>query len=773
MIETVADLCGKWRLSYAGHDELLRLGYTDKNDPELSAPALCIPGSAVLPSVFADVPGNFELDLFKAGIEGDPYFGANTENYRKYETYHLFYRKNFTFRGGREGLYLRFDGIDTASDVYLNGRLIARTENAFITHTVPVDGALLQTENELCVHIKPAALYVGKYPDTKDSCALKYSKPFLQLRKPASSAGWDIAPRFICGGIWRGVYLIRKTEPYIDEVFIYTEELRGADAVLRVKIAAKTGEDGFSAAVTGVCGDSRFSGSHPVRGGVVDFTVTVRNALLWYPRNYGYPYLYDTEISLLYGGDKVDTVKLRVGIRTVSLDRSEEDGGRFDFYVNGQRIFIMGTNWVPADAFHSRDRERMSLILPMLTDLGCNCVRCWGGNVYECDEFFDFCDENGILVWQDFSMACGVYPTDAGFVSRLSDEARSVVGKYRNRASLLLWAGDNECDQTAAYAAHLDPNGNILTRKVLPQIVSELDPSRPFLPSSPYIDETAYRRGALLSEDHFWGPRDYYKGDYYKNAAAKFASETGYHGCPPPASLYRFLSPSAAEHPIDPDGGVNIEWLYHSASPESDRSAPFAYRIPLMISQVRELLGCVPDGLEELSAASRLSQAEAMKYFIERMRLRKVDHGGIIWWNLIDCWPQISDAVVDYYGEKKLAYHVIKTVQSPVVLMAEEPENGAVRLIADSELCADIMVRYEVFRYGSGTVAEGVAAIGAHSRSDCGCIAYDGGFLIMKWEYEDGQRTVHGVSHYVADARGTDLAELIKQYTAAGYGGLI
>ena len=92
-----------------------------------------------------------------------------------------------------------------------------------------------------------------------------------------------------------------------------------------------------------------------------------------------------------------------------------------------------------------------------------------------------------------------------------------------------------------------------------------------------------------------------------------------------------------------------------------------------------------------------------MKYFIERMRLRKAECGGVIWWNLIDCWPQISDAVIDWYGDKKLAYHVIKTFQRPVAVMAEEPVDGRITLVADSELCYGVTVNVTVARYGKRT----------------------------------------------------------------------
>ncbi len=233
--------------------------------------------------------------------------------------------------------------------------------------------------------------------------------------------------------------------------------------------------------------------------------------------------------------------------------------------VNGERIFILGTNWVPLDAYHARDRERLDRAVEMVVDLGCNLVRCWGGNVYEDDRFFDLCDEAGILVWQDFAMACAVYPQDDAFGARLRDEVRAVVRRLRQHPSLALWAGDNECDETWVWTGgrRRDPNRNVLTRSVIPGVLREEDPSRPYLPSSPYVDDVAFASGRrLLPEDHLWGPRDDYKGAFYTESVCHFVSEIGFQGCPGVESLERYLTPGERW----PFGGSE-EWRLHSTAP--------------------------------------------------------------------------------------------------------------------------------------------------------------------------------------------------------------
>jgi beta-mannosidase len=334
----------------------------------------------------------------------------------------------------------------------------------------------------------------------------------------------------------------------------------------------------------------------------------------------------------------------------------------------------------------------------MMYDCGCNIVRCWGGNAYENDAFYDFCDEKGILVWQDFAMGCAVYLQDDFFCEKIQEEAAFIIKKLRQHPSLTLWAGDNEVDSFyGALGIRRDPNRNRLTREVLLRAVEDHDPARPYLPSSPFVDEKAFATGAPTSEEHLWGPRDYFKGDYYKNAKCHFASETGYHGCPAPTSLKKFITPEHYDNIGDSKECHDVEWLLHGAAYEPVFGAKDTYRNPLMVSQVERLFGSKPENMSTFALMSQISQAEAMKYFVERFRIKKWYTTGIIWWNIIDGWPQVSDAVVDWYGAKKLAYHYIKTSQTPFCIMCDEPDdNGDITVVAANDTRTDLRVTYTV-----------------------------------------------------------------------------
>ncbi|HZP84542.1 MAG TPA: hypothetical protein VFB21_23105, partial [Chthonomonadaceae bacterium] len=499
--------------------------------------------------------------------------------------------------------------------------------------------------------------------------------------------------------------------------------------------------------IEGRCGESQFARRERILFEAGRIVFHVADPQRWWPRGRGPAALYDVTVRLYRDGQEIDRRAFRHGIRTIELRRTSITDsfgkGEFCFVVNGEKLFVKGTNWVPADAYHSRDLERIPRMLALVEELDCNMIRCWGGNVYENDLFYDLCDEKGILIWQDFAMACALYPQDDVFCARLAEEAQKVVRRLRQHACLALWAGDNECDDAYLWSGLGDPDSNRLTREALPRVLQAEDPIRPYLPSSPYTDAEAQRAGAeFRSENHLWGPRDYFRSDFYRNALCHFASEIGYHGCPAPSSLRRFLSPDKLWPP------QNEEWLLHSTSPVPGVDI-YDYRVALVCNQVREMFGSVPETLEDFARLSQYVQAEAFKFFIEMFRTAKWRRTGLLWWNLIDGWPQISDAVVDYYFEKKLAFDYIKAVQAPLCLMLREPKAWRQELVACNDTREDISLTYRLYESGAAQV---LAADSRVARGDSVTplasiphFAGDKRFYIIEWESERGS----GVNHYL------------------------
>lgn len=700
----------------------------------------------------ATVPGCVQLDLSEAGyLPRDLFMGENIKETEKYETYEWFYSRTFSWSGKAEKVYLVFEGADCLCEYYLNGKKIGESANMLIPHEFCVDAFLREGENELTVHIRSAVLAVQNEDyDLKFLSSFNTDFESRYLRKPAHSFAWDIMPRAVTAGLWRSVRLEVRDGIYFTQSYIHT---RGTQCTFYYTldcdyrtIGASNGS--LEIELSGACGDkSSFSVREKIERRMGRFYFTPQNPQLWWPYGYGEANVYDCFARIYRDGVLIHEKPISFGIRDVLLDRKSSlvDGvGQFRFLVNGVEIMCRGSNWVPLDAFHSRDAERYERALSLVRDIGCNMLRCWGGNVYEDHAFFDFCDRNGIMIWQDFAMACFFYPENDAFQKIMEEEATAVIRRLRNHPSIVLWAGDNEVDSCAKW---FNPDKNQITREVLPKCIEHNDASRPYLPSSPYITGEEFEagiraqvHGSPLVEDHLWGPRDYFKSDFYSQNKAHFVSETGYHGCPSLSSIKKFITPERVWPYHD-----NPEWILHS----TDRKGR-DHRVRLMEDQVRQLFGDVPTNPEDYVLASQISQAEAKKYFIERIRIGRPDKTGILWWNLLDGWPQMSDAVVDYYFEKKLAYHYIKRSQALFTVAAGELSSWRQPIYLCNDTMEDIKGRLRVTEaFTDRVLYEGnfLAKKNATTLQTRLPIFYsEQKFLIFEWETEDQK---HGKNHYL------------------------
>lgn len=656
------------------------------------------------------VPGNVELDLLKADLIQDPMIGNQVYSLRKYETHQWWYRVEFkppVVPNGHK-VYLCFDGIDCISDVWLNNEIIGRTENMFVEHDFDVTESL-KSENELVICIHSPILEGRKY--RREFWGVRYDAlggESVHVRKAAHSYGWDILPRLVSAGIWKNAYLKITPPTHFKSVYWVTKSVDVQDKTASLYVdwefATERLEVDDLRLLIDISNEQQtiFRQTFNIYSTVFRHRINnLQNVAFWWSRGYGDPNLYTAILQILDAdGNVIAQNKQQIGIRTAELLNTEantrERPGEFLFKVNGEYIFVKGTNWVALDALHSWDQQHISPCIDMLVDLNCNMVRMWGGNVYEQDEFYDLCDRNGIMVWHDFMMGCTMYPQDEGFLKKIEEEAIKAITRIRHHPSLVLWAGNNENDVSLEWEndqPHIDPNTDPISRRLLPSLVRRFDPKTPYLPSSPYISSEAFRlAGNRINQDfapeqHLWGPRGYYKAPYYTENVAKFVSEIGYHGCPNRESLEKmfdedFVYPWTNET----DFIWNDQWQTKAV-----RSHPYATetikRNDLMTNQIKCVFTEVPTDLDRFIQASQIIQAEAKKYFIEFWRMNKGERNGILWWNLRDGWPVISDAIVDYYYSKKLAYHYIKRVQTDVcVMIGDAGENGHPVVIVNDTL---------------------------------------------------------------------------------------
>ncbi len=677
-----------WKIAYAPNCEC-------KNTELKTIKEIKKSGFEIIDAV---VPGCIEADLMRCGKLPDLYYSTNTLLSQKLENLHLWYYTMVEIENVNS--HICFEGIDTIADIFVNGKLVKSVDNMFIPHNIY--DCLKNGKNEIVVHIKPVCIETRNYISPAGCKAQTHNYPALHIRKAAHQFGWDIMPRIVSAGLWKDVKIIPNKTDSINELYFVTNYANEKRSSMYAYFSLQLEEDyaqDYSIKFEGKCDDSSFEFKRKLFHNSGHIAFSIDNAKLWWPKNAGKQNLYDTKVSLYYKDTLKDEYSLKFGIREINLehtDITDNDGnGKFCFNVNGKEIFVLGTNWVPLDALHCNDTKRLQKSLELLDDIGCNMVRCWGGNVYESDEFYEFCDTHGIMIWQDFMFGCAVYPNDTELFEKIKSEAKYQIKRLRNHPSLALWAGDNECDLTYSWVGmRRDPNVNVLNRSILKQEVVENDYARDYLPSSPYVSQRAYDECATLPEEHLWGPRDYFKGDYYKNTFCHFASETGYHGFNSVSSLKKFLK--EPEKIFKEEHIPTDEYLVHASCMDTNMDDPYAYRIELAFNQVITLFGSAEEDFSDFVKQSQISQAEAKKYFIEKFRIDKPKRSGIIWWNLIDGWPQVSDAIIDYYYNKKLAYSYIKRSQNPVCLMFDEPEGGSITLCGVNDTTTEKEVKYTV-----------------------------------------------------------------------------
>ena len=644
------DLNGRWKAAWSQHE-----GNTDKIPVDFNRPGA---------THAAVVPGDVHVDLMREGMLPDVFVGKNLLEAAWMEDKDWWFTRTFATppRHAHERVLLVFHGLDTYGTIYLNGEVVGRTENMHRRYTFDVTEKLREAgENELTVRLASPRYMI---PFDPAHTPLIWSPERLFARKAQMSFGWDIAPRLLTRGIWRPVELVIVDEARIGNVFVVPESLDDGPVVtVRVRVEVERLECEAALRVTGQVHGVPFSAALSPWEQVVNVDVRIPDAPRWWPIGYGEPALVDVEVSVCAGDRQLDAVQFRTGLRTVELVQEPvADGKRsFRFRVNGSDLFVTGFNWTPLDAIFARvTPEQITRRLEEVAGVGANMLRVWGGGIYEPDHFFAECDRLGILVWQDFMMACGWYPQTDWMAAAMEGEARQVVRDLRNHPCLALWAGDNENDGFYPELALK----NRLTRKVLAGVCAELHPQIPYLPSSPYRptelpkwsedregDTHAYAHGSNYRESWMWKLRP------------RFMSEFG-HLSLPGLETIRAYFPAGSEWPLD-----NALWRYHGT--DTIESRVFRWTDCVL----RSLHACgkpAPDNIEEAVAASQELHSEAMLALIDHYN-QNPEFAGFLLWNVHDCWPQMSDAVIDYQGHPKRIFARL----GPVFAKLREEHRGA------------------------------------------------------------------------------------------------
>ncbi|MFI7504498.1 glycoside hydrolase family 2 protein [Streptomyces sp. NPDC049687] len=604
-----------------------------------------------LPAV---VPGCVHTDLLAAGVIPDPFLGRNETEVawvgRREWTYE---RELPAVPSGHEQTDLVFDGLDTAAEIRLDGRLLGRVRNMHRSYRFDVTGA----SGPLSVRFSSAYAEAEAVRGRAGERPAAYAEPYQYLRKMACSFGWDWGPTLVTAGIWRPVRLERWSTARLARVRpVVTVQGRVGVVELHVDVERTRVEAALT--LEARVGDVRGRGEVAGTAGVV--RVEVPDADLWWPRGYGEQPLYEVELVLHQGNAPLDVWRRRVGFRSVGLDTSADARGTgFTLVVNGERLFARGVNWIPDDVFPSRvTRERYRKRLRQAADAGVDLVRVWGGGIYESEDFYDACDELGLLVWQDFPFACAAYPEEQPLRGEVEAEARENVVRLMPHPSLVLWNGNNENlwgFRDWGWEGRLagDSWGEGYYLGVLPRVVAELDPTRPYTPGSPWSGSWAHHPNDPAHGTHHswevWNRRDYAD---YRSEVPRFVAEFGWQAPPAYATLRRALpgeelaadSPGMLHRQKAEDGHGKLErgLARHFAPPEGD--------------------------FDRWHYLTQVNQARAVAAGIEHWRSHWPVCAGTVVWQLNDCWPVTSWAAVDGDGREKPLYHELRRLYADRLL---------------------------------------------------------------------------------------------------------
>jgi len=618
----------------------------------------------------ATVPGDVHLDLLKYNEIPDPFVGDNYKKCYWMEDKDWWYYKEFTlpehFKKYNR-LELVFDSIDTIATVWLNNYKLGRSDNMFIPVKYDIkDKVKFKEKNQLVVRIHSInkELQNSKYKDQLTDL-MKYR---LFVRKASYNFGWDIAPRLLSTGIFKDVKIIGQKSITIEDIYIKTDSIEKDFACLSIEITLinnTLSEQKIFVALSvkntskKIVFKKRLKDSLTLKKNVIKTSFVIKSPDLWYPAGSGKQSLYTLEVLLKNKDEELDLQKKIFGIRIIKLVQEKQDDGGISFYfkVNDRKIFIKGVNWVPLDALPARiTKERYKKVLSLAKEQNLNCIRIWGGGFYEDDFVYDYCDKNGLLIWQDFMFACAMVPQDNHFLEKIWNEAEFIIKRLRTHPSLMLWCGDNEVDMSFTWQKKEEDYeipSNKVSLYLLPILIQQLSPDIPYIPSSPFSITQKNPGSSKEGDNHLWYHGTDYKDKIYSDDTSRFVSEIGHLSIPCLDSAKKFIP---EKYLWPPDNSI---WDEHFGSHFDMDFHP--HRREKMEEAIFKVYGYIPETIEEYIEMSQNLQKDALIYWINHYKECKYC-GGIIYWNLIDCWPQFSDSVIDYYLKPKKAYEAIKEI---------------------------------------------------------------------------------------------------------------
>ncbi len=657
------------------------------------------------------VPGCVHTDLAGEYIPKNIFYRNYADECRWIEECNWQYTKSFNLASIPECARLVFEGLDTYADIYLNGIHVGGTDNMFISHTFDVSGLLRKGDNTVSVYFRSPVREVEGL-ENRDGA---FTTERMHTRRIQCTYGWDWVARFVTCGIWRDVYLDLTHGFSVKSVYVYTEQILDSSAQIVVEAEFDNYKNGNTVEIEIINpnGQTVYSHRRFCKEAALKEYVDLADVQLWYPAGYGRQPLYTLRIcgkeftfgvrivTVLQLPDEKDSpyyrkcLEIKNSVSGKIYDKNENFSG-FQLLINGIPIMCKGANWVPCEPFPSaEDDKKITELLSLAVEGGANMLRVWGGGIFEKQHFYNECDRLGILVTQDFLMACGHYPEEKQeFITQLQKETEFAAYELRNHPSLVWWSGDNENAVWGSDEAE-DYKGRTAIHEGIMPVLNRLDPKRRFMLSSPCGGNTyASKTVGTTHNTQYLGdsifpyildtPMNDYK-EFFSSLLARFIAEEPTLGAVSLPSLRRFMTD-------DDIFNSDSMWKYHT----KDNPCLAFTLFDLLQTFAGKVLGDFKNGADRFFKL-KYNQFEWIRVSMENIRRNRGFINGIVYWMWNDCWPASSGwAFVDYYCLPKASFYSFKRCAKQVIASISKADDYEVYLCNDGleERCVTLNLSF-------------------------------------------------------------------------------
>ncbi len=658
----------------------------------------------------ANVPTTMYEVLYENGAIDDPFCGENDVKYTKLSDDAYRFIRKFEIKEEmlKEAFVdVEFMGLDTLAKVYINGKKIATTNNMHRTYRLNIKPHVVLGENELQIDFASPTKFIAKEQAKDPLWGVSSTIPgYEYIRKGHHMFGWDWGPQLPDMGVWRDVNLYAYTQGRL-ETFYVRQEHKNKRVDLSIDVESHLYAENLTLSIKLQSPNGQIQSLSVDAAQAREIDMVVENPMLWWPNGYGEQNLYTLSIQLLDGDRILDQIDKEIGLRTMTIHREPDTWGEtFDYTINGVRIFAMGANYIPEDGLISRpDKERTERLIRDCAKANYNCIRVWGGGIYPSDTFFEMCDRYGLIVWEDFMFACGVYRLTKSFEENIRAEFIDNIKRIRHHACLGLWCGNNEMEE--GFVSWGIPEDErlrmdylLMYEKLIPDVLEEYDPQTFYWPASPssgggFVEPNADNKGDVHYWQVFHGNEHYKK---FRDHYFRFASEYGMQAFPDMKTIDSYATKEEQN-------------IFSAVMEDHNKCTdPINGNMKIMMNVAGEFM--LPNNTEDIVYISQVFQGETIKCAVEHFRRNRGRCMGSTYWQVNDNFPGASWASIDYYGRWKAMHYYARRFYAPLLLSAyEEKDKAYIYLTNDRLESFEGKIEWELRHIDLGILEQGTKEV--------------------------------------------------------------